>query len=87
MEISVQIFTGSFGEKAGSWCQESIVQKLNLIYETTQIKNAIIGWNARPEIEKIVALLKEKGRDAWAKLQDERRANGYTYANAKKKDG
>ena len=33
------------------------------------------------------ALLKEKGWGAWAKLQDERRANGYTYANAKKKGG
>lgn len=26
------------------------------------------------------ALLKEKGMDAWAKLQDERRAEGFTYA-------
>ena len=61
MEISVQIFTGSFSEKADNWSQESIVQKLNLLYKTTQIKNAIIGWNTRPETEKIIALLKEKG--------------------------
>lgn len=27
------------------------------------------------------ALLREKGMDAWAKLQDERRAGGYTYAD------
>ena len=29
------------------------------------------------------ALFREKGMDAWAKLQDERRAKGFTYADEK----
>jgi hypothetical protein len=31
------------------------------------------------------ALLREKGMDAWSKLQDERRARGFTYTDNKKK--
>jgi hypothetical protein len=31
------------------------------------------------------ALLREKGMDAWAKLQDERMVKGFTYAGESKK--
>lgn len=32
-------------------------------------------------------LLREKGLDAWAKLQDQRRAGGFTYAEEREKNG
>jgi hypothetical protein len=40
--------------------------------------NVTVGY---PVLEHDNALLRDKGWDAWAELQDERRAKGYTYAN------
>jgi hypothetical protein len=38
-----------------------------------------------PLLEHDNALLRDKGWDAWARLQDERRANGFTYTDDKKR--
>jgi hypothetical protein len=38
-----------------------------------------------PTLKQDKALLREKGWDSWAMLQDERRANGFTYTDAKQK--
>jgi len=37
-----------------------------------------------PVMERDNALIREKGLEAWAKLQDERRAKGYVYQDEKK---
>jgi len=38
-------------------------------------------YQGYPMLKQDNALLQEKGMDAWAKLQDERREKGYTYTD------
>ena len=41
-------------------------------------------FSGYPALKQDNALLREKGWDVWAKLQDERKSNGYTYSDEKK---
>ena len=40
-----------------------------------------------PTLKQDNALLREQGMEAWAKLQDERRRNGFTYSDDKRHEG
>jgi len=64
MELSVQLFTGNAVTPAQTDIQE-IINKLNRIYERTEISGAYIGWNKDAEIHSIAELLKDNGTDIY----------------------
>ncbi len=64
---AVRICAKEKGVEACAFCDAYPCEKFNAFFENY------------PVLKSDNALLREKGMDAWAKLQDERRARGFTY--------
>lgn len=78
--VSCRAGSGNPGCKVRLCAQEKGVEMCALCgsYPCALIDNFDAGY---PVLKSDNALLREKGWDAWGKLQDERRAKGYTYAD------
>ena len=68
---AVRICAREKGVEACALCEEYPCERFEAFFE---------GY---PILKQDNALLREQGMDAWARLQDERRKNGFTYADEK----
>ena len=66
---AVRVCAKEKGVEACALCESYPCEKFNAFFD---------GY---PVLKSDNALLREKGMDAWAKLQDERRVQGFTYAD------